>query len=38
MIRESDQKLYATKMVVVLNWAEELKRKMADAGGPPGSR
>ena len=33
MIRESDQKLYATKIVVVLNWVEELKRKMADAAG-----
>jgi len=33
MIRESDQKMYATKIVVVLNWVEELKRKMADAGG-----
>ncbi len=31
MIRESDQGLYATKIVVVLNWVEELKRKMADA-------
>ena len=33
MIRETDQKMYATKIVVVLNWVEELKRKMADAGG-----
>jgi serine/threonine-protein kinase len=33
MIGESDQKLYATKIVVVLNWVEELKRKMADAAG-----
>ena len=32
MIRESDQDLYATRIVVVLNWVEELKRKMADAG------
>jgi hypothetical protein len=33
MIRESDQKMYSTKIVVVLDWVEELKRKMADAGG-----
>ena len=33
MIRETDQKMYATKIVVVLNWVEELKRKMAGAGG-----
>ena len=33
MVRETDQKMYATKIVVVLNWVEELKRKMADAGG-----
>jgi serine/threonine-protein kinase len=33
MIRETDQKMYATKIVVVLNWMEELKRKLADAGG-----
>jgi eukaryotic-like serine/threonine-protein kinase len=36
MIRETDQKMYATKIVVVLNWVEELKRKMADAGGKKG--
>jgi len=33
MTRENDQKMYATKIVVVLNRVEELKRKMADAGG-----
>ena len=33
MISETDQQMYATKIVVVLNWVEELKRKMADAGG-----
>jgi serine/threonine-protein kinase len=32
MIRESDQKMYATKIIVVLNWVEDLKRMMADAG------
>ncbi len=31
MIRESDQRMYATQIVVVLNWVEELKRRMADA-------
>ncbi len=31
MIRETDQNMYATRIVVVLNWIEELKRKMADA-------
>jgi hypothetical protein len=26
MIKENDQNLYATRIVVVLNWAEELKK------------
>jgi len=25
--------MYATKIVVVVNWVEELKRLLADAGG-----
>jgi Tol biopolymer transport system component len=33
MIKDSDQNMYATKIVVVLNWVEELKRIMAEAGG-----
>jgi hypothetical protein len=31
MIKDNDQKLYATKIVVVMNWVEELKRIMAEA-------
>ena len=26
MVKDNDQDVYATKIVVVLNWAEELKR------------
>ena len=33
MIKDNDQNMYATKIVVVVNWAEELKRIMAEAGG-----
>lgn len=31
MIRDNDSKMFATKIVVVLNWAEELKRVVAAA-------
>ena len=31
MIKDHDEKMYATKVVVVLNWVEELKRIMAEA-------
>lgn len=31
MIKDNDSKLFATKIVVVVNWAEELKRLMAEA-------
>jgi hypothetical protein len=33
MIKDHDQNLNATKIVVVLNWVEELKRIMAETGG-----
>ncbi len=33
MIKDNDQNMYATKIVVVVNWVEELKRIMAEAGG-----
>ena len=33
MIKDNDRNMYATKIVVVVNWAEELKRVMAEAGG-----
>ena len=33
MIKENDQNLYATKIVVVLNWGEELKRLETEARG-----
>jgi hypothetical protein len=32
MIKDNDQNMYATKIVVVVNWVEELKRIMAEAG------
>jgi serine/threonine-protein kinase len=35
MIKDTDQKTYSTQIVVVLNWAEELKRLMAAAANPP---
>lgn len=31
MIRDNDSKMFATKVVVVVNWAEELKRTVAAA-------
>jgi hypothetical protein len=34
MIKDNDQKTYSTQIVVVLNWAEELKRLMAAAANP----
>ena len=33
MVKDNDQKMYATKIVVVVNWVEELKRMMAEAAG-----
>ena len=33
MIKDNDRNMYATKVVVVLNWVEELKRLMAEATG-----
>jgi len=33
MIKDNDQNMYATKIVVVVNWAEELKRIMAESSG-----
>ena len=32
MIKDNDQNLYATKIVVVVNWVEELKQIMAEVG------
>lgn len=33
MIKDNEQKTYSTRIVVVLNWVEELKAIMAEAGG-----
>ncbi len=33
MIKDNDQKTFSTRIVVVLNWVEELKRTMAEAAG-----
>ncbi|MGI8422717.1 MAG: protein kinase domain-containing protein [Chloroflexota bacterium] len=33
MIKDNDQKMYATKVTVVVNWVEELKRIVAEAAG-----
>ncbi len=33
MIKDNDEKMYATKIVVVVNWAEELKQMMSEASG-----
>jgi hypothetical protein len=33
MIKDRDQGMYATKVMVILNWVEELKRIVAEAGG-----
>lgn len=33
MIKDNDQNTYSTKIVVVMNWVEELKRLMADSSG-----
>jgi serine/threonine-protein kinase len=33
MIKDEDQNTFSTKIVVVMNWVEELKRMMAEAGG-----
>jgi hypothetical protein len=33
MIKDNDQNIYSTRIVVVLNWAEELKRLSAAAEG-----
>ena len=33
MIKDNDRNMYATKIVVVVNWVEELKRIMAEAAG-----
>jgi serine/threonine-protein kinase len=32
MIKDNDQNMYATRIVVVVNWVEELKRIMVEAG------
>ena len=32
MIKDDNQSLFATKIVVVVNWAAELKRIMAESG------
>ncbi len=31
MIKDTDQNMYSTKIVVVVNWVEELKRMVAEA-------
>ena len=35
MIKDDDQRLFATKIILVVNWAEELKRIMTAAGTKP---
>lgn len=32
MIKDDDQSLFATKITVVVNWAAELNRVMAESG------
>jgi hypothetical protein len=34
MIKDSDPRLYATKITVVMNWAQEVRQIMADAAAP----
>ncbi len=36
MIKDTDQRLFASRIMVVVNWADELERMMADAVGKPG--